>query len=290
MESNTGGRLVTGGTANAGVLITTGATPFHFGTNGAINMTILSGGNVGIGDSNPTVLFEVKEGIASFSYKNQEGYVLQLTDSDGKCQYDPDSGGQVVSCSSDARLKTNIVDAVPVLDYINGIKVRDYTVIASGHQTTGVIAQELLTAGYDELVSQPDGPDGLYMVAELSTWRLVKGIQELDLKLASLSAEFEAQRVGDVGTGAFNLSAIFSGVVDMFKDTYQIVFEQGIIRVAKGFFSQVNTEELCIGSTCVTEVQLKALLDKTNVAPNDNLGPSPRHTRTDARGKCDPGA
>jgi len=77
--------------------------------------------------------------------------------------------------ASDYRLKTNARNASAVLGYITGIPLKDYTLIKTGENATGPIAQELLGA-YPELVRQ--GDDGYYQVSELSQWTLVKAIQE----------------------------------------------------------------------------------------------------------------
>lgn len=77
---------------------------------------------------------------------------------------------------SDRKLKKNIREAAPVLDYLLGIPIKDFTVISSGEQIMGVVAQELWER-YPELVRMND--NGLYSVAEPSTWKIIKGMQEL---------------------------------------------------------------------------------------------------------------
>ena len=59
VENNAGGNLLGGSTAYASVFGATGAVPVQFGTNNVVNMTILSGGNVGIGTTNPGNLLEL---------------------------------------------------------------------------------------------------------------------------------------------------------------------------------------------------------------------------------------
>lgn len=53
VENNSGGGLLTGTSANAGVIGQTGAFPLQFSTTNVVRMTILSGGNIGIGSTNP---------------------------------------------------------------------------------------------------------------------------------------------------------------------------------------------------------------------------------------------
>ncbi|OGN18983.1 MAG: hypothetical protein A3F25_02680 [Candidatus Yanofskybacteria bacterium RIFCSPHIGHO2_12_FULL_45_19b] len=157
--------------------------------------------------------------MASISFNSQDGTVLQLQDSDGTCTFNPESGGLTPSCSSDARLKHAIVAAPEQLSYLTGIPVRQYVVNASGETKIGTIAQELLTAGYGDLVSL--GSDGYYQVAEVNPWQLVKGIQELDAKQASLSLSFE-ELVARVASLSAQFAPISAG------SNVQIVSQSGL--------------------------------------------------------------
>ena len=60
-------------------------------------------------------------------------------------------------------------DASPALPYLLGIPIKDFTVIASGDNKTGVIAQELLEK-YPELVHKD--ADGYYMVGGMNACNL----------------------------------------------------------------------------------------------------------------------
>ena len=69
----------------------------------------------------------------------------------------------------------------------------------------------------------------------------------------------------DVNTSTYNISAIAGGLLTWFKDSLHIVFEDGLLKVAniitdKLTAKEVVAEKLCIGATCVTEAELKALL------------------------------
>jgi len=61
-------------------------------------MTIRRTGFVGIGTSSSAVLLEVED-------TSIDGSVLRLQDSDGTCDYNPESSDGGFACSSDSSLK-----------------------------------------------------------------------------------------------------------------------------------------------------------------------------------------
>lgn len=154
---------------------------------------------VGIGTATP--------GLALHVNSASDTDILRLQDSDGTCDYNPEAGSVTVSCSSDASLKSNIVDASSsALDMLNQFRIRDYTVNASGQQMTGVIAQEVQQVMPDRVTM---GSDGKLMVTMPSTWELVKGIQELSVGvstntdgLVSLSSQNSTQETSIMNLGS----------------------------------------------------------------------------------------
>lgn len=137
----------------------------------------------------PTSHFVIDEaGESAFGTDSTPDYVLEvdktsvdtdifaLTDSDGACLLNPEAGAITTTCSSDAQLKADIRDAAPLTEWARTFKLRDFTVIASGQERTGVIAQELMET-HPEMVSM--GKDGYYQVEEPSSWKLLKVIQEI---------------------------------------------------------------------------------------------------------------
>ncbi len=184
-------------------------TAHTFFVGGTEVMRVDSTTNVGIGDdTSPDAKLDV-------SNTSTAGAVLQLTNSAGTCDHTPTAGAETVSCSSDARLKSNITDAASVLSEINGLKIHDYTVIASGQQTTGLIAQEVINTN-PEMVHM--GEDGYYKVDSYNSWKILKGIQELSTNADDLQTTFTSaleKANGDISTTNDILSALGLRVDDL---------------------------------------------------------------------------
>lgn len=177
--------------------------------------TIIASGSVGIGDSTPERRLDVTSDV--------EGATLRIQDTDGTCDLDPDSGSLVTTCTSDSKLKNNIVDASSKLAYLDSFRIREYDVKASGNKSIGVIAQEIQVS-HPELVSTMTESNevwGTEMITETyldeneveqtrevevpvviditytdtlavtlpSTWDLVKAIQELKAEVELLKGE-----------------------------------------------------------------------------------------------------
>jgi len=139
-------------------------------------------------------------------------FILRLEDSDGVCDHNPEAGSETVTCSSDGKLKTNIRDSADVLPDLMKLRIRDYTVLSSGNELTGIIAQEVQPI-FPEMVSE--GPEGYLMVSQPNTWELVKAIQELQTEFESLKREGIEMR--DKATGEVYCVAITNGEWDKVK-------------------------------------------------------------------------
>jgi len=92
---------------------------------------------------------------------------------------------------SDARLKSDIVDASPQLDDIMAIRVRSYTLNSTGAKHIGVVAQELEEAGMGSLVSTDE--EGMKSVKySIMYMKAIKAIQEQQAMIEELKAEVAA--------------------------------------------------------------------------------------------------
>jgi hypothetical protein len=145
-------------------------------------MTLLSGGYVGIGTTGPSYLLHVGSASAS-------GAVAGFQNSSDLCTLTPASSSPTWSCSSDMRLKKDIGDAGAGLPWLDDMRVRDFTMKATGERQTGVIAQEMQLT-HPDMVHM--GANGFYTVDSPNPWKLVKAIQELKAENDNLRARLDA--------------------------------------------------------------------------------------------------
>jgi uncharacterized LabA/DUF88 family protein len=250
------------------------------GAGTSVLFKLLDSGNVGIGTTSPLYKLSVEY--------TSDGDMFQLLDTDGNCTWNPESGGVTPTCSSDARLKTDIVAAMPELPYLLGLPIKDYKVIASGDKKTGVVAQELLAAGYDDLVSM--GSDGYYGVSEVSSWKVIKGVQELNTRIneiASSTAELArafastsidqiiASSTANVIADQSFISRVTEAILAKFAD-WGVAISQTLTRIANLVVGTVRVEnQLCVDDVCVSKDQLKAMLVQAGggITPPDGTPP-----------------
>lgn len=208
-------------------------------------MRIDSTGKVGIGDTSPDYLLDVENTGADTD-------IFALTDSDGACLHNPEAGAETVTCSSDERLKENITDAGEILPFLTDFRIREYDVRSSGDHMIGVIAQEVMV-DYPQLVKM--GGNGFYTVELPSTWQIVKGIQELDVRIKDI----ESLDITNENSFANILTAWFNDATN------------GIQNI---FTKKVTTEELCIEDVCITKDDLQNILNQNGgiIIQNNNQG------------------
>jgi Chaperone of endosialidase len=142
-----------------------------------------SNGNVGIGTAAPAEPLEI--------YSSGAGVLLQLAGSSGTCNHTPGSSSETVSCSSDRRLKSDLIDAPSALPWLSSIRVRDFIWKNTGQKRTGVIAQELQKT-HPEMVTYNGGTDE-WTVEQPNPWTLVKVLQEQQAEIDDLKKQLTAK-------------------------------------------------------------------------------------------------
>jgi hypothetical protein len=157
---------------------------FYQGAGNAMRLLINTSGNVGIGNTSPSHLLHVGSSSAS-------GIVLELQNSSGACTHNPGSSSETVSCSSDIRLKADIQDSKDALAWVDDMRIRDFTVKATGERKRGVIAQEVMLK-HPEMVHENE--EGTYLVDEPNPWNLVKAIQEQQAEIDELKQTLKQLR------------------------------------------------------------------------------------------------
>ncbi len=144
------------------------------------------------------------------------------------------SSATAYNTTSDQRVKENIRDTSLSLSDLMRVQVRDYNFIADINKKTsqGFIAQELLQV-YPQAVTVPEDPNGLYMVDYSKLMPLaIKSIQDLNLKVIDMeSLTSETTLVTNLKIWLSNLD---NGITELFA-------------------KKIKTDELCVGSVCVTE-------------------------------------
>ncbi len=142
-------------------------------------MRITGAGYVGIGTAAPAEPLEI--------YSSGSGILLQLAGSSGTCNHTPGSSSETVSCSSDMRLKSGVIDTPSALPWLSSIRVRDFTWKSTRQKHTGVIAQELQKT-HPEMVTYDEAADQ-WTVEQPNPWTLVKILQEQQAEIDDLKEQ-----------------------------------------------------------------------------------------------------
>ena len=185
------------------------------------------------------------------------------------------NGTSGTTCTSDARLKDNIQDLPSALAQINELRPVTFNwkdPEYSGPTNIGFIAQDMQKV-YPQFVSVVDPANGYIGIdyAALVT-PIVKSIQEMDLKLEPLTSLDPTQDNSLASLIKKYLADALNGVEEIFA-------------------KKIQTNELCLQDTCVTQVQLQQLLNQANVQ-SAIIGPVltlPTSTSTDTGTSTDAG-
>ena len=145
----------------------------------------------------------------------------------------------IICTPSDENLKTNITNLTYGLDTLSTLRPVSYTFkdvkYGTGNQI-GFIAQEL-----EQIIPEvvTNGPDYKSVNYGLLSSVIVKSIQEMNLKITDID----------------NMET-----PNTWRDALIAWFESTTNGIRKLFVGEVHTDTLCIGQTCVTELQLQQLL------------------------------
>ena len=222
------------------------------GTGGSDQFFINSSGNTGVGTTSPDYRLHVAT--------SSDGAVAGFTDSNGTCTVDPTSTS--LSCSSDRRLKDDIskLSSSTILNNIQKLSAVTYRWDSQEEgKQYGFIAQDVEDV-YPQFVSE--SANGYKKISYSSFIPVaIEGIKQLDLRLDEV--ETGTTSVEQLTNDDSFVKKVATAVTDILKQgtqTFQTLVAQ----------ERVRAPELCAGSTCVTENQLKKLLEEQGVAHNSH--------------------
>ncbi len=261
-------RITTGGSSpiSSRLAFGTDGTGWKFAISknvgGAVSdlMTFLDSGKVGIGTTSPAEKLDVV------------GDIRTGTSGTNGCVQNFAGTGYAGTCSSDSSLKMDIKPIGSLLDkfiQINPVTYR-WNELAKeklGNDPTalnyGIIAQDIEKI-FPELVTVSAKGFRQVDFQALGVYQM-KAIQELVLQFEGLASS-TAPLVNTTGEKTF---------VGKFFDRLVLWLGDATNGITKLFAKEINTEKLCVGATCVTEDQLKALLNASVIAPAPAPTPEP---------------
>ena len=169
------------------------------------------------------------------------------------------------SHSKGARVPVALVGRVPLKTSVeNGsIKVGDRLTVSSTPGVAMKATEPGMTVGY-ALESLDNVSPGSYQkiltFINISYWA-----PDID----SIQSEELA-----INGSTVNDNLIFNAVISMFKDIFNIVFENGLMKVAQIVTDKLVAKEICIEEVCVNKEQLKLLLERNSTYVTPTPSPS----------------
>jgi hypothetical protein len=256
-----------------------------FQTNASERMRIDSSGNVGIGTTTPTAKLDISGGYfrmvdngnisAPSSGKGLEllssngSQYIQAYNRDTSAYITLDLWGSTVTThnQSDERLKTNIspLDATSGLAAILQLRPvafnwKDAQLDAQKGPQIGLIAQEVQNV-FPNLVTA--APATTTVTLANGTTQTVLGALSLNYEGLIVPLIKAVQDIASLGTTfKANLIGWFADATNGIKDFYASIVHS----------NRVETQELCVGSTCVTEDQFKTAFQNAAAAGAPTVG------------------
>ncbi len=230
-----------------------------------------SNGYVGVGTTTPTGQFSVNGSVflknISISAAGDSAICSTLG---GEIRL---ALGQTDCIMSSARYKESISDLDQGLDIIRRLRPVSYNYIGLEGRHVGFIAEEVDKIDPRLVARDPEGIIRSVRYSE-TVAILARAIQELDTKLAtSLNSNLSAFSSNSLSILALAGKGISE--VSYLNDVNSnwSISSDGLLRTR-----EVRTQRLCVGSVCINELDLRALLIKNDIyinGPEENGLPAP---------------
>ncbi len=202
----------------------------------SILLTPAGTGNVGIATTTPGYKLTVTGTVAFDGLTTGSGDAVCIDTVTKEIQY---NSGADTCLASSIRFKHDVKNLALGLSDLRELRAVSYKENATGEERIGFIAEEVEDVDNRLMFYEQDGDTPRGVRYEDIVALVVKSVQELADRLDAIEAQLAA-----AGQGVGNF-------IDLI--------------VEKITADEVQTEKLCIGETCVTETQLKDLLDDADV-------------------------
>jgi hypothetical protein len=177
------------------------------------------------------------------------------------------TSGTGIACTSDERVKTNIVDLnTNTLDALLNIRTVSYNWLGNptGKQQIGFLAQDLEQYFPQLVETDTDGMKSVYYAQ--MTPILVESLRELNIKVTDLQKVADGVDVTFITNLKNWLGNQANGITAIYADLFQS--------------KKIQTDELCVGAVCVTQQQFMNVFGNS-AAPQSSGGPVIGDSSTD---------
>jgi hypothetical protein len=230
IKSTTGGQFIVADTADGELFEIDAATRY------------MQLGDIAVGGNGTLFTVDDANQLITISAAGSASAVFAVTNSDGTCTLDPgDVSG--LACPSDENLKKDITTLDAALNNILALRPVTYrlkTENETSQLSTGLIAQEVQQIFPTLVKTQRDSTLALNYGG--LTPFIIKAIQELDIKVTAVTGLTEESGIREALRGW--LSDTANGITEFFA-------------------GRVKTNELCVGSVCVTESQFLQMVQQS---------------------------